>query len=79
MLQHIAQLKAIFKQAADVIAVMQMGFIGTWGENYYTDHFGDASQNTPVQKLLDHNWRDRIDVLKALLDAVPKDRMVQVR
>lgn len=79
VLQHIEQLKGVLQENADVIAAVQMGFIGMWGEQYYTDYFGDASQNTPVKKLLDNNWQDRIDVLKALLDAVPKERMIQVR
>lgn len=79
VLQHIAQLKQVLQDNADVIATVQMGFIGVWGEQYYTDFFGDASQNTPTQKLLDDNWRDRMEVLRALLDAVPKDRMIQVR
>lgn len=78
VLQHIEQLKPILQANADVIAVVQLGFIGMWGENYYTDHFGDPSSNGQ-RKLLDENWRDRNEVLKALLDALPKDRMVQVR
>lgn len=79
VLGHIAQLRKVLHDNADVIAVVQMGFIGVWGEQYYTDYFGDASQNTPVGKLLDQHWQDRMEVLKALLDAVPEDRMVQVR
>ena len=79
ILEHISQLKQVLQDNADVTAAVQMGFIGVWGEQYYTDFFGDASQNTPVQKLLDNNWQDRIDVLQALLSAVPKDRMIQVR
>ena len=78
VLQHIAQLKPLLQDNADVIACMQLGFIGVWGENYYTDYFGDASSNGQGQ-LYDNNWQDRIDVLKALLDALPADRMVQVR
>jgi Domain of unknown function (DUF4832)/Domain of unknown function (DUF4874) len=78
VLGHIAQLKPLFQDNADVIACLQMGFIGTWGENYYTDYFGDASSNGQG-KWLDANWQDRRDVLKALLDATPKDIMVQVR
>lgn len=78
VLQHIAQLKSILQQNADVIAVLQMGFIGIWGENYYSDHFGDPSSNAQG-KLLDDNWTSRSEVLKALLDALPADRMVQVR
>ena len=79
ILKHIASLKQVLHDNADVIAVVQMGFIGVWGEQYYTDFFGDASQNTTVQKLTDANWQDRIEVLKALLAAVPSDRMIQVR
>ena len=78
VLGHIAQLKPLLTDAADVIAVIQFGFIGTWGENYYTDYFGDASSNGQG-KLLDNNWIDRNEVLTALLDAVPTDRMIQVR
>ena len=79
ILNHIEQLKPLLIKNADVIACMQMGFIGTWGENYYTDYFGDASSNQSVGKLLDNNLQDRFDVLRALLNALPKDRMVQVR
>lgn len=78
VLQHIAQLKPVLRQNADVIAVLQMGFIGIWGENYYSDHFGDPSSNGQG-KLMDNNWTDRVEILKALLDAMPQDRMVQVR
>ena len=79
VINHINQLKPIFTDHADVIACVQMGFIGTWGEQYYTDYFGDASQNQTIQKLINTNWQDRIDVLQALLNAVPKDRMIQIR
>jgi hypothetical protein len=78
VLDHIAQLKPLLQKNADVIACMQFGFIGIWGENYYTDFFGDASQNGKG-KLVDRNWQDRFDVLKALLCALPASRMIQVR
>ncbi|RZL13884.1 MAG: DUF4832 domain-containing protein, partial [Pedobacter sp.] len=80
VLNHIAQLKPILHENADVIACVQLGFIGTWGEQYYSDFFGDASNNgNQGNKLTDNNWKDRIEVIKALLDAVPADRMVQLR
>jgi len=78
VLNHITQLKPLLQKNADVIACMQLGFFGIWGENYYTDFFGDASKNGKG-KLLDKNWRDRSDVLKALLNALPRERMIQVR
>lgn len=80
VLNHISQLKPVLQANADVIACVQLGFIGTWGEQYYSDFFGDASTNGgQANKLLDQNWLDRADVLRAMLDAVPADRMVQVR
>ncbi|WP_207432831.1 DUF4832 domain-containing protein [Sabulibacter ruber] len=78
VLQHISQLKPVFQKNADVIAVLQQGFIGIWGENYFTDYFGDASTNG-LGVVADSSWQDRNDMLKALLDALPQDRMVQVR
>ena len=74
---HLGQLEVILQNHKDVIATVQMGFIGTWGEQYYTDHFGDASQSPYI--LTNTNWQDRNDVLGAVLGVVPSERMVQVR
>lgn len=76
VLNHISQLQPYLQKNADIISCMQMGFIGIWGEGYYSDYFGDVSTQG---KLFDANWTDRIDVLKALLAALPADRMIQVR
>jgi len=78
VLGHIAQLKPLLQKYADVIAVLQEGFIGIWGENYYTDYFGDASGNGQG-RIMDQGWEDRKEVLHALLEALPADRMIQVR
>jgi len=77
VLNHIAQLKPILQEHADVILGVQMGFIGIWGEQYYTDYFGDASQ-APFT-LSASNWADRKEVLDSLLSVVPTSRNVQVR
>lgn len=79
VLAQIEQLGSVLTVNSDVITAVQMGFVGTWGEQYYTDFFGDASSNGTQGKLLDENWGDRFEVLKALLDAIPKDIMIQVR
>ncbi len=78
VLTHIRQLSSLLHEHADVIAVLQMGFIGIWGENYFTDYFGDASTNG-LSVVPDSSWQDRNQVLAALLKALPDDRMVQVR
>ena len=78
VLKHISQLAPLFRKHVAIIAVLQEGFIGIWGENYYTDYFGDAGNNGPGH-LFDSSWNDRNEVLRALLKALPEDRMVQVR
>lgn len=53
---HITQLSPIFKANADVIFTIQAGFIGTWGEWYYTDYYGgvgNSSGNAERKTLLD--------------------------
>jgi len=70
--QHITQLKPILQEYSDVICVMEAGFIGAWGEWYYTDNYVfDPETN--------EDYQPRKRVIEALLDALPKDRMVLVR
>lgn len=79
VLSHINQISSVLSSNSDVISCLQMGLIGIWGENYFTDYFGDTSGNGSQDKLLDTNWKDRIEVLEALLRATPKEMMIQVR
>jgi hypothetical protein len=74
ILEHIAQLAPVLRRQRDVIAVLQQGFIGAWGEGYYTDVFSTAGQAFTAQ-----NWTDRAEVIQALLGALPPERMIQVR
>ncbi|MFT3680216.1 MAG: DUF4832 domain-containing protein [Ferruginibacter sp.] len=78
VMKHVQQLKPLLQKNADIIAVLQQGFIGIWGENYFTDYFGCATDDGQG-RILDSSWIHRNQFLKALLDAIPKDRMVQVR
>lgn len=73
ILTHIGQLKPLLQANSDVIATLQAGFIGIWGEWYYTDYFGSNGVISASQ------WQDRQAVLQALLDALPASRTVQVR
>jgi hypothetical protein len=75
ILKHLVQLKPILEKNKDVIAVVQMGLIGPWGEQYYSDFFGDL-EHGPVT---DQNWLDRNEVINKLLEVVPVSRMIQVR
>jgi hypothetical protein len=65
-LSHINQLKPILQNNADVIAVLQGGFIGAWGE-WHSSGSGLAEAEPKAK------------ILSALLTALPPNRMVQVR
>lgn len=79
ILGHITQLKPILLANADVIAVAQAGFIGTWGEWFYTDQaeFGGWGYNQT--NLTQENLNNRKEVVNAFLNALPNDRMIQIR
>ncbi len=72
---HIFQLKDVLRSHKDVIAVIQTGFIGAWGEWYYSDHFSGEQPWI----VTDQNWVDRGKVVDDLLRVVPTDRMIQIR
>lgn len=71
ILAHILQVKPLLSTNVDVISVMQAGFIGSWGEWYYTDSFGMAPTAT--------DYANRKEVVDGILSALPVSRMVQIR
>lgn len=79
MLSHIQQLRPLLQANADIIAVMQAGFIGAWGEWYSTSQpeFGGWGYNQT--SLTNTNLNHRKDIITAILNALPPTRMVQVR
>lgn len=66
ILNHLDQLKPILQQNGDVIVVMQAGFIGAWGEWHSSTNGLDSVNH-------------RRTILFKILDALPTNRMVQVR
>jgi hypothetical protein len=66
VLTHIKQLEPVLRRNADVIAVLQGGFIGAWGE-WHTSSNGLTS------------FQNKTTILNALLAMLPTERMVQVR
>ena len=71
ILSHILQLKPLLETNSDIISVMQAGFIGSWGEWYYTDYFGINPTAT--------DYANRKEVIDAILSALPNSRMIQLR
>jgi hypothetical protein len=70
--RHLDQLAPKLDQNRDVIAVVQAGFVGWWGEGWYSDHFGDQGDVNAS------DWANRKAIVDKLLASLP-DRMVQVR
>lgn len=68
ILTHTQQLSDVLRANSDVIAAVQAGFIGGWGEWSGSCHFA-----------CDIDWDNCGKVLFAVLDMLPNDRMVQVR
>lgn len=68
--KHIASLKPHLEANKDVIYVLEAGFVGEWGEWYYSSNFGNKTQ---------HLNENRRQVLDALLDACPTNRFLLTR
>lgn len=66
ILRHLEQLRPVLHRNKDVIAVLQAGFFGAWGEW----HSSTNGLNTD---------KARKKILDKLLDVLPADRYVQVR
>jgi len=67
---HLEQLKPYLAKNADVIYVLEAGFIGSWGEWYYTTNYGNESQ---------HVNSNRRKVIQYLMANVPTDRFILFR
>lgn len=64
--EHLDQLKPIMADNADVIAFVQAGFIGAWGEWYYTTNNLTTQANRKL-------------VIDKLLETFPKEIKIQLR
>ena len=70
--RHIAQIKPILQEYSDVIMTFQAGFVGIWGEWYYTENFVFNPKNAEEHAL-------RKEVTDAMLEALPVDRTIALR
>lgn len=72
VLRHVAQLKPLLQKNEDVIFVLQAGFVGVWGEWYYTTNFIKDPRT-------DEDYLPRRHLVDALLEALPASRQIQLR
>jgi hypothetical protein len=71
VLGHVSQLAPIFSDYEDVIAYVEAGFFGMWGE--WNQEYAPAGTS------LSEDEANRDALLTALLDAVPATRSIEVR
>jgi hypothetical protein len=64
VLGHIEQLRPVLRENSDVLALMEAGFIGTWGEWHHS-----------TNNLMDHTR----EIVEKILDVLPRDRMIALR
>lgn len=64
--QHLDQLEPVFEEYKDIIALVQGGFIGPWGEWHSSSN--DLHEEPALSQ-----------VYEKILEVLPKDRMLQVR
>lgn len=68
IIQHIQQVASILNENIDVIYTLQLGWIGVWGEWYYTNEsqeFGHQGSISPAQ------FQNRKEVVDAFVNSVP--------
>lgn len=68
--QHLDQYKSHWQANADVIFCFQAGFVGQYGEWYYTDNFGNTADTINSE---------RKAFMDTLLNATPQNRFVMLR
>jgi uncharacterized protein DUF4832/uncharacterized protein DUF4874 len=71
--RHLDQLKPILQEKAHVIHVMESGFVGSYGEGYYTDNYGDSNVISDAQ------WLLRKRIVDKILTVLPANKQTQVR
>ena len=72
VLRHVNQLRPLLEENADVIFVLQAGFVGVWGEWYYTDNF-------IMDPRSDEDYKPRRRLTDALLRTLPDSRQIALR
>ena len=68
--RHLEQLKPHLAANADVIYVLDAGFVGVWGEWYYSENYGNETQ---------HVTANRRKVIEYLFENAPADRFILFR
>ncbi|MBO4621817.1 MAG: DUF4832 domain-containing protein [Paludibacteraceae bacterium] len=68
--RHLEQLESHLAANADVIYTIEAGFIGVWGEWYYTANYGNESQHLNANRRL---------VIESLFRHAPTDRFILFR
>ncbi|KAJ0406001.1 hypothetical protein ATCC90586_001347 [Pythium insidiosum] len=73
ILNHLDQLAPVLQHVAPSLLVFEAGFIGKWGEWYYTSRYGDAGVVSAAQ------MQSRYRIARRMADSVPIEVPIAVR
>ena len=78
ILAHIQQVAPLIQANKDVISTYQYGWIGCWGETYYSSQLTEFGTGNTLN-ITDAQWANRKQILDAMLSSTPAEIPVQVR
>jgi len=70
--RHIKQIAPVLEANKDVILCIQAGFIGVWGEWYYTYHY-------KMNPTTDEHYKPRFQVVDTILKYYPQEKQIALR
>ncbi|KAJ0403118.1 hypothetical protein P43SY_009548 [Pythium insidiosum] len=73
ILNHLDQLAPVLQRVAPSLLVFEAGFIGKWGEWYYTSRYGNAGVVSAAQ------MQSRYRIVRRMADSVPIEVPIAVR
>lgn len=78
IIAHINQVAPVISANKDVISAYQYGWIGCWGETYYSSQVTEFG-NSDYENYTTSQWANRKAVMDAMLSVTPVEIPVQVR
>jgi hypothetical protein len=75
VLTHLDQLEPLIQENEDVLAFMEAGFVGYWGEWHHSSNNLTVNDDDPDNDINDNS----VKLIDKLLEVVPKTRMIALR
>ena len=78
ILAHIQQVAPLIQTNKDIISTYQYGWIGCWGETYYSSQVTEFGTGNTLN-ITDAQWANRKQIVDAMLSSTPAEIPLQMR